>query len=273
MKRNGSFVLAVFLIITMFPLSTLCQAPTEKPSEKPAGKPKMEPLPQAAVDYLDALAAFNKANGRKSVEILFNLAWNAARSLSDESDARRYSYLDRMSEDNFPVLKKTMIGLAFYPWGSDYGCWSWPDYEFFLELSKAKGLDVDIAFFDLIRGYPQGYPHIGSRWADENGITKWNVIRSAGEKLVLFGKKHPDNYQNALNDELDILSQELMDCPCIYEDRREALKEYRSFMAVVTNYPLNGWTKERLKNILQSIESGKNEMSFSCRSYIYMSPH
>ena len=118
MKRVGKFILAVFLVITMFSISPLCQAPAAKPDNNP--KPKMEPLPKAVDTYINALDKINQNPNRQSLEPLLKLADGAAAALSDVDPRLESCYLDRVVD--FWALKWKMyeLGVVLIPGGGIY---------------------------------------------------------------------------------------------------------------------------------------------------------
>lgn len=260
-KRQGLTPFWV-LLIAAISMNVFGQKSTSKP------KPEQEPLPKAAVEYLDALAFVEKAKGHMSIEELYNKAIIASDTLNKWDNATDTSFVSRwFGKDRAPYLEDQMVGLLI--WDSpEFEPGAFPDIKFFLQLAVKQGLDEDIAFFKILNEqYPTGCMEIINQSAnyflDHGGGIKYGflILTKDYSKWLDFQKKYPNSYKKSVAEYMGRIAGEFLgDCLCAYSKREDVIKEFKTFLKL----ELDPQLKAGVEKCMQGVESGKTKIDVDC---------
>jgi hypothetical protein len=226
-------------------------------------KLSLEPLPPAAVEYLDALAAFNKTEGPKSMGPIFDKAQTAAKALvsNPDDDLKQLCYISRIDEEDVPALKTRLTGLDF---NNEEWLGAWPDYDYFLRLAEKRGLEEDIALFTLLKAqYDHGRKSYVYPFGDFQGCTIFGSLKLTNSyaKWLDYKKKYPASYREMVENEMRDIEREFTDTSPSCNSRDDVIKEYRAFLKELDKSEL----RDDLEEQLESIEKDKSDMQFNIR--------
>jgi hypothetical protein len=254
MRRN--LILAFCIFAATISLSPLCKTPAVKPE----AKPQIEPLPQEAVIYLDALAAFNKTEGRRSMEPLYTAATIAADTLIMGNGDQKSSYVERINDKTFAAIREKLTGLEVWIGSDTFG--AGPDLDFFLDLAHKRGLDADIAFFTLLKAQSDGVdPIYFYRAWDFGGCVKYGslLLTEGYSKWSKFRKQFPQSYIEESSGKMRDIEYDIMHGIDSCGGKDDVMREFRAFFKQVDDPDLETALLKRMGDI----ENGTSGMRYN----------
>jgi hypothetical protein len=254
MRRN--LILAFCLFAAMLSLSPFCKTP----GAKPTAKPQLEPLPPEAVIYLDALAAFNKTEGRRSMEPLYTAAMIAADALTMGNGDKQPSYVELANDQTLVAIRKKLQGLEVWIGSDTYG--AGPDLDFFLALAEKKGTDADKAFFSLLKSQSDGSdPVYFYRTWDFGGCTKYGslLLTDGYSKWSKFRKQFPQSYIEVSSETMRDIEDQFTRGTSSCGDKDDVMREFLAFFKQVDDPDLETALLKRMGDIA----NGATVMSYN----------
>lgn len=250
---RGKMMIAVFFLLAIFSLNSFCKTPAAKQ------KTKMDPLPPEAVQYLKALEAFNKTEGRRSMEPLYESAYVAAHALTIGFGDKDWDYIERNVSDEITLaeVQKQVPGIEIDWWSESHS--ANPDMEYFLALAEKKGLEADTAFFSILKEQFDGNwaNYIKATW-DLGGCTKYGslILTSNYTRWADFRNQYPQSYIERSSEIMRNIEFEFTRGINSCGDKDDVLREFRAFVKTIDDPDLEIALLKRMGEI----ENGTSDM-------------
>jgi hypothetical protein len=216
---------------------------------------------EAVTDYLQALQAIEEGTG--SVEGLWLAVPELQYALILDDYGERTTQLERLSEADFNLLRKTLRGIFLYRFETLHCD---PDSLFFLEISRRHGTLTDAKFFEFYRQtYPRPkWPVYQQPQTDLTGCTDYGSgkLVELYELWRSFQINHPADYIVPVKEMLDSIGGELAMGTCACGPRETVEREFQSFINRLPDDPLAVTVTGRLARL----RAGSSEVRFNCLS-------
>ena len=204
-------------------------------------------IPPEVHEYLASFKKLQKQSKRQLIDPLYTLAQLVTGKLLARSI--RGNVLESLSADDFEFLMAQMKGFKINRVEEQF--LMLPDDAFFLELSKEKGLEVDIAFFNLLD--LTGYDGINFYY-EKNAESEYCIKFGSGLLVDFYGKwrgfeeSFPSAYFNDVrNIRANVRTDLIMKKTC--GPPSNIIKELELFIKTYPDSDISGDLERRIKKI------------------------
>ncbi len=226
----------------------------------PSAALNADEIPDSVGEYSAALSDLMKANGRQSIEPVFEAGM--------KTTSRLQAVLPSLSEAQYQQVQHEMQGFVVVRHPGEQSLVR-PNLSFFKALAKNQGTKPDRAFFDIYEqtepdGNGQFPAYVRAEPNQETGCTMF-----AGKKLgdlyrgwLTFRTANPDAYSNEAQGEIDAIENELESGICSCDSAPATAAGLQSFVDTFPNLPMTPKIKARIA----TIRAGKSSFRFNCKA-------
>lgn len=226
------------------------------PSSAVEGQPEERRLPAVVIAYSRAMDSLSVTKGPAPIERLYSLGMQVRDSLLSGE------VLDKMDDSTFAAVRRRMRG--FWLEREVFQAVV-PEAGFFLTLARSRGGPADTAFFAaLLSTYGDGgaFPAYSRQLTDEASCTDFGT----GELVKAYGVwnqfsvRYPTHYSRSAREEVEAVTEELVEGTCACGDSVSVIRELRMFLRRFPGSDLSPSVKANL----DKIGNGVHSMRYRC---------